>query len=174
MVLSLTIMTAVSAAILGSVKMFSEPRAAAALDRQKREALASVLPAFRGVESAQTADGLTVYRATDGNGQSVGVAVESFSDAGFAGRITVLFGFNADGSLRGYNVLSHSETPGLGANMATWFCADGTTHNVLGTTGPLKVSKDGGSVDAITGATITSRAFLEALDRARAAAFARQ
>lgn len=174
MVLSLTIMTAASAAILGAVKIYSAPRAAAALDRQKQQALEAVLPPFASVTTATANDGLTLYRACGSGGNAVGMAVESFSDAGFSGRIAILFGFDASGALTGYNVLSHSETPGLGANMDTWFRAEGTAHNVLGTTAPLKVNKDGGDIDAITGATITSRAFLEALNKARTAAFGAQ
>lgn len=174
MVLSLTIMTAAAAAILALVKMYTTPHIAEALDRQKQEALESVLPPFSEVTGSEGDNGFTLYRATGEGGENVGVAVEAFSDAGFSNRIVILFGFDASGGLSGYKVLSHSETPGLGANMDTWFRAEGTNHNLIGSTSPLEVSKDGGSVDAITGATITSRAFLDALNKARTAAFDQQ
>ena len=67
--------------------------------------------------------------------------------------------------------MSHAETPGLGAKMGDWFKMSEGKRSVIGlnpsaTEGGLTVSKDGGQVDAITAATITSRAFLDALNRA--------
>lgn len=172
MVVSLVVMTAAAGAILAAVKMFTGPAALATMEKQRREAIVEVLPPFSDI-TVSTDSALTVYNAIGSDGTPAGVAVESFSDAGFGGRISILAGFDASGRLTGYRVLSHSETPGLGANMDHWFRAEGTAHNVLGSTGSLAVTKDGGSVDAITGATISSRAFLEALNRARSAAFAR-
>lgn len=168
MITSLTLLTVSAAAVLGVVKVVSDPQAEIARASRQRQALVDVLPPFAGIDDGTTtADGLTVYRATDDRGNAVGTAVQSYSDAGFGGRITVLFGFDSNGVLHGYTVLSHNETPGLGAKMDTWFCTPGTSHNVVGTRAALQVSKDGGAIDAITGATITSRAFLEALNRAR-------
>ena len=66
-----------------------------------------------------------------------------------------------DGKILNYSVLQHAETPGLGAKMQEWFRADKNKQSVLGRTipdGGLKVTKDGGDVDAITAATISSRA----------------
>ncbi len=74
-------------------------------------------------------------------------------------------GFGADGSLTGYRVLSHAETPGLGSKMDSWFMND----QVIGSSDYISVRADGGNVDAITGATITSRAFTDAINRARKA-----
>jgi len=69
-----------------------------------------------------------------------------------------------------YVVLQHAETPGLGSKMSTWFKNPGKpSQSVIGrdlSQGMLAVSKDGGTVDAITAATITSRAFLEAVNKA--------
>lgn len=172
MVISLVVMTATAGAILAAVKTFTGPAALETMDRQRREALVEVLPPFSDITVSPGNEELTIYNATGSDGTVAGVAVETFSDGGFGGRISVLAGFDAAGRLTGYRVLSHSETPGLGANMDSWFRAEGTSHNVLGTTDNLAVSKDGGSIDAITGATISSRAFLEALNRARSAAFA--
>ena len=69
---------------------------------------------------------------------------------------------------RGFRVIEHSETPGLGAKMEDWFSGEPRRSAIVGSRGGgnLKVSADGGSVDAITGATITSRAFVEAVNRA--------
>ena len=71
-----------------------------------------------------------------------------------------------------YSVLEHNETPGLGSKMEEWFRTDKGKQSVLGRDmkgGALKVSKDGGDVDAITAATISSRAFLDAVNRAYSA-----
>ncbi len=82
-----------------------------------------------------------------------------------------MVGFAPDGSVKGYTVLAHSETPGLGAKMGAWFSDPSRpSRSIIGRTpdsgSPLAVSKDGGEVDAITGATITSRAFLQAINKA--------
>jgi electron transport complex protein RnfG len=79
-----------------------------------------------------------------------------------------MVGFYPDGTIYNYSVLEHKETPGLGSKMDLWFTKDGKgniTGKKPGTTG-LKVSKDGGDIDAITAATISSRAFLDAINRA--------
>ena len=81
-----------------------------------------------------------------------------------------MVGFNPEGSVANYSVLEHKETPGLGSKMDVWFTSNGKgniTGKTPGTQG-LKVSKDGGDVDAITAATISSRAFLDAVNRAAA------
>ena len=122
---------------------------------------------------AVTADGdsLKIYPASKG-GEFVGAAVESNTKKGFSGEIKVIVGFDKEGKLLNYSVLQHAETPGLGAKMQEWFSTDKNKQSVLGrslSAGPLKVTKDGGDVDAITAATITSRAFLDAVNRAYSA-----
>ena len=76
----------------------------------------------------------------------------------------MLVGFNTDGDILGYTVLEHAETPGLGAKAGEWF-----QDKIIGMnpgTNNFTVSKDGGEVDAITASTITSRAFLRAIQNA--------
>ncbi len=110
---------------------------------------------------------ITIYPATH-DGRLIGCAAESSSDNGFSGKITIVAGFDPDGNILGYEVTSHAETPGLGAKMNDWFRGTGS-RSVIGrnpSSRPLKVSKDGGEVDGITAATISSRAFLEALNTA--------
>ncbi len=168
MTISLTVLTVLAGAALGIVNFFTADPIAEAQLKAKKEALAAVLPQFDNdpYEQCTTVEGLSVYPAAS-EGQAVGAAVESFSDNGFGGRVTILFGFDIAGRAKGYSVLSHSETPGLGANMQTWFDDEGTSHNVIGTSVPLKVKADGGEIDAMAGATISSRAFVEALNKAR-------
>ena len=99
----------------------------------------------------------------------MGFAVNSSSNNGFGGNIQIIVGFDTENKIVNYSVLQHSETPGLGSKMTQWF-KDTTKPNqsIIGrdlSSGPLKVSKDGGNVDAITASTITSRAFLEAVNK---------
>lgn len=166
MMLSLTALTALAGAALGVVNILTAEPIEKATKRARSEALEAVLPTFDNdiiSASVECADGSVVYPAKLG-AQDVGAAVETFSDNGFSGRINVLVGFGADGVITGYRVLAHSETPGLGAKAADWF--DVEPHDIKGRSDALAVRQDGGDVDAITGATITSRAFIEAVNKA--------
>lgn len=102
-------------------------------------------------------------------GHEDGTAIEAAVD-GFGGQFRVMVGFDAEGNILGYEILEHQETPGLGSHMVHWFKnADKPNQNIIGRkAGQLTVSKDGGDVDAITAATITSRAFLKAINQAYA------
>lgn len=101
-------------------------------------------------------------------GKEVGAAIESYSMAGFSGEISVMVGLGNDGTITGYEVLKQGETPGLGAKMNDWFRDPKGHRSVIGlkTSTPLTVAKDGGEIDGITAATISSRAFLDAVNRA--------
>ncbi len=108
-----------------------------------------------------------VHHTVDANKKDLGAAVES-TTGGFGGDLKVLVGFDTDGNILGYTILQHSETPGLGAKADKWFQKDGKGDIIAKnpTKENLKVSKDGGDVDAITASTITSRAFLLAVTQA--------
>lgn len=122
------------------------------------------------IEVKQNVDGkeltYTVYQVKDAQGQDLGAAVES-TTMGFGGDLKVLVGFNPEGQILGYTLLEHVETPGLGAKADQWF-QKGQKGDIIGKDPkePLTVSKDGGQVDAITASTITSRAFLKAVNQA--------
>lgn len=113
-----------------------------------------------------------VYNVTDDKGNALGNAVES-STMGFGGDLKVLTGFDAEGNILGYTILGHAETPGLGAKATDWF-QKGGKGDIIGKNpakNNLMVSKDEkdgkkGEVDAITASTITSRAFLKAVNEA--------
>ena len=107
-----------------------------------------------------------IYNVRDAQGQDIGTAVES-TTLGFGGNLKVLVGFSADDTILGYTLLEHAETPGLGAKADKWF-QKGEKGDIIGLNPaePLTVSKDGGQVDAITASTITSRAFLLAVNNA--------
>ena len=107
-----------------------------------------------------------IYNVKNAQGNDLGAAVES-TTGGFGGNLKVLVGFNPEGTILGYTLLEHAETPGLGAKADKWF-QKGGKGDIIGKSPsePLTVSKDGGQVDAITASTITSRAFLMAVNNA--------
>lgn len=110
-----------------------------------------------------------IHPCADNSGKKIGSAVESTTN-GFGGDLQVLVGFDNIGNILGYTILKSSETPGLGAKASVWFQKNGK-GNIIGMNPknkPLTVSKDGGDVDAITASTITSRAFLKAINQAYA------
>lgn len=177
MVLSLGVITVVAAgALAGVYSATKEPIEQAKAEKQKN-AIGEVLPDIQfnnnpAEEAAEvTVDGetVTVFPARQ-DGELVGLAVESHDSNGFSGNITVMYGFRPNGDITGYAVMQHAETPGLGSKMGEWFC--NPAHSIIGlnaSTSNLTVSKDGGDVDAITAATISSRAFLRALTLANSA-----
>ena len=107
-----------------------------------------------------------IYQVKDAQGKDLGAAVES-TTMGFGGNLKVMVGFDPEGTILGYTLLEHAETPGLGAKADKWF-QKGEKGDIVGKSPaePLTVSKDGGQVDAITASTITSRAFLLAVNNA--------
>ena len=110
-----------------------------------------------------------VYDVTDESGTKLGKAVQT-SENGFGGELQVLVGFDQEGTILGYTILQHAETPGLGAKAGDWFQKEnGEKRTVVGKNpgkANFTVSKDGGDIDAITASTITSRAFLLAIKNA--------
>jgi len=173
MVIVLVSVTVISAFLLGGVNELTKEPIAQANAKKLSDAIAMVVPGFdnQPTESPETIElnGITytVYKATKG-GEFIGAAVQSSAN-GFSGPITILVGFDAEGKIIDYSVLSHAETPGLGSKMDVWFKTDKNQQSILGmnpgqTT--LVVNKDGGNIDAITASTITSRAFLTAVNNA--------
>lgn len=198
MVLSLGGISIAVAAVLGTVHSLTERPIAEAAARQAVEAVADVLPRFDNdpIAAAVESDGCTVYPATL-DGLPVGAAVRVVTMDGFAGRIEIIVGFDTDCRLTGYTIMEQAETPGLGANADGWFRTE--PHSVIGSRGRLVLSKDAAgsdtysgaseqhetdthtgashqqhsaadeTIDGITAATITSRAFTGAINRAREA-----
>ncbi|MBR1809970.1 MAG: RnfABCDGE type electron transport complex subunit G [Paludibacteraceae bacterium] len=169
MVLSLTLVTLAAAALLGGLYVLTEePIQKQKADKQQK-AITSVLPVVEGMEiaEAEEVNGMTIYKAYVGD-SLVGAAVQT-QENGFGGVFRLMVGFDSEGNVVNYEVLEHQETPGLGDHMTTWFKTDKNQQSVIGRS-PAKskfvVSKDGGDVDAITAATISSRAFLKAVQGA--------
>ena len=172
MLVALFVITAVSGGLLGFVYGMTKD-AIAEVDAKKNEAaIQAVLPldgeiTYKADTMTYSENGVTMTfpcnLAYDQNGTFQGAAVKT-SEGGFGGKIDMMVGFLADGTIKGTSVLSHAETPGLGANMTGKFKDQFVDKNPASF--KLTVTKDGGDVDAITAATITSRAFSKAVDKA--------
>ena len=174
MLLALTLIAFVASLGLALVNNVTKGPIEQVNKKKVADAVAKVLPAFDHYDidtvSISTPKGdadMIRYSAVDADNNLVGKAVESFDPNGFGGKLRAMVGFDADGNITGYEILESNETPGLGAKANTWFQKDGK-GNVIGLNPSegLKVSKDGGQVDAITGSTITSRAFCRLVDNA--------
>ncbi|NCB20162.1 MAG: RnfABCDGE type electron transport complex subunit G, partial [Bacteroidia bacterium] len=164
MVLTLASITLIASTLLGGVYALTKSSIDAAKVAKINDAISKVVPEFDNDPSSEKfvkeLDGKSyiVYPAKSGEA-IVGYAVESFTTGGFGGRITLMVGFNTDGTINNTSVLSHAETPGLGDKMV-----EGKSDFSIQFQGKnpedfkLLVKKDGGDVDAITASTITSRA----------------
>ncbi len=166
--------TLIASAGVGVVNMITEEPIALAKEAATKAALTQVLPAFDTTEEkALTIDELpiTVYTATK-DGNVAGYAVQTMTKQGFNGVVRLMVGFTPDGEVVNVNVLEQSETPGLGTKMADegnvllGSIQGQNLENKKLVDGKLAVKKDGGDVDALTAATISSRAYVDAVNRA--------
>ena len=166
--------TLVASAGVGVVNMITAEPIAQAKQAATKAALTEVLPPFDGTTSEElTIDEMpiTVYTATKG-GAVAGYAVQTMTKQGFSGVVRLMVGFTPEGEVVNVNVLEQSETPGLGTKMADE--GNPLLMSVKGqkleekklVDGKLAVRKDGGDVDALTAATISSRAYVDAINRA--------
>ncbi|MCD8262244.1 MAG: RnfABCDGE type electron transport complex subunit G [Bacteroides sp.] len=175
MLLVLTGVTVITVGLLAYVNELTKGPIAEADAKTLSDAIGVVVPEFDNdptVEMNEYESGGAIYKiypASKG-GEFVGAAVESVT-MGFGGELKVLVGFDAEGNIYDYSLLSHVETPGLGSKASDWF-KKGAKGSIIGMNPgkePLKVDKDGGQIDAITASTITTRAFLNAVNAAYAA-----
>ena len=167
------------AVVMGGILALVNDVTSGPIAQQKEKALADGIKSVMGVNDITVSKTDTVrqnvggkdltfilYQTQDAQKKDLGAAVES-TTGGFGGNLKVLVGFDPDGKILGYTLLEHAETPGLGAKADKWF-QKGEKGDIIGKDPkePLTVSKDGGQVDAITASTITSRAFLLAVNNA--------
>ena len=170
MLLSLTLIALVAAGLLAAVYNVTKDPIELAKATKQAEAKMAVLPHTQGevlIKEGEQVDGVSIYKAYAGD-ELLGAAVET-QENGFGGTFKIMVGFDKNGAITGYQVLEHQETPGLGSKMDEWFKTDKNRQNVIGLNPGqcnLTVSKDGGDVDAITAATISSRAFLLSITKA--------
>ena len=172
MTITLLVITLIAGVSLGFINDLTVgPKAQAKLER-KISALKDVLPEFNNnpvddiklIKSDMAKDSIEIYTAFL-NEKQTGTAVVSSSEKGYSGLIKIMVGFNPDGAIKNITVLEQKETPGLGTKMKgekfirQFRGKHPSNYN-------LKVKKDQGDVDALTGATITTRAFTEATQMA--------
>ena len=171
MVLSLTLVALGASACLGFIYEITKgPIETTALNK-KLDAIKQVVPDFNNNPDAEMfrlptgeGDSLDVYPAKN-DSVLIGYAVNTYTNNGLSGNITIMAGFKTDGTIINITVLTHKETPGLGTKMTEPEFKD-QFMNKNPKEFSLVVDKDGGPVDAITAATISSRAFCDAIQRA--------
>jgi len=169
---TLFLVASVAGIALAGVYSFTKGPIEEVKKKKTEDALSKVLPAFDKVERKSVipydggTDSLILYYAFTSDELS-GIAVESFSNMGFTEQIKIMIGFTPDLTIHNTAVLAHKETPGLGDKMDA-AKSDFPLQFMGKNPGEfdLRMTKDGGQVDAITAATITSRAFSDAVDRA--------
>lgn len=164
----------IASAVLGGVYAVTKAPIEAAQLAKINGAIGGVVPAFDNAPSDDKFEvevngkKSVVYPAKNG-GEIVGYAIEASTSTGFGGNITLMVGFTPDGAIVKTSVISHAETPGLGAKITeseSHFVTQFEGKNPADPNFKLSVKKDGGSVDAITASTITSRAFCDAVNTA--------
>lgn len=172
MFLTLLLICFGGSAILGGVYLLTHAPIASAQADKINEALTGVLPAFDNHPSEASFDVeidgqvIKAYPAVY-KGEPSGIALEVVTTRGFGGPIQIMVGFLPDGTIYNSALISHSETPGLGDKLDAGksdFSLQFKGKNPA--TFKLAVKQDGGMVDAITAATISSRAFCHALETA--------
>lgn len=161
---TLCAITFIAAALLGGVNELTEDRIASAREEKRQSAMRALIPE---AESFETFDGHDdIFMGLDADGRAVGFCLNTTS-SGYGGDIEMMVGINDELKLAGIEILSNSETPGLGANCTK----PDFKEQFAGLTVPVTVVKGGGAngeneVNAITGATITSRAVVKGVDDA--------
>lgn len=170
---------------MGAILAYANHITAKPISEKESQALAQGIKNVMGTEDLRVDDPVekketiggkettfVLHHCKDSQGKYMGAAVES-TTMGFGGDLKVLVGFDAKGRVLGYTILQTAETPGLGAKADKWF-QKGNKGDIIGKNpaeGELHVSKDdktGNAIDAITASTITSRAFLKAVNLAHA------
>ena len=154
--LTLFVITAVVAAALAGVNSVTKPVIDNYNAQKTQKAIEAVLPGGfdEQVQNFDNQGGLVskVYKGANGYALEV-------LPSGFDNTITMMVGVDTEGNVLGISIIKHTETAGLGAVAAAGTPAgENFRGQFVGASGSVSVTKDGGTMDAITGATITSRA----------------
>ena len=161
----LFVITAVTALLLGLVNYITADKIALINDEKTKSAMNAVVS---GAESfpdiGYTGEDAIVsgcYSAVDSTGAVIGYVVQ-VAPSGFGGAIDMVVGVSPDGVVTGVSIISMKETSGLGDNAKN----ENWRAQFIGSSGEVAVTKDGGEIDALTGATITSRAISNGVNSA--------
>lgn len=172
-VLTLFVITAIMSFLLAVVNGITKDRIDQHEEEKTRAALSGVLAdgvtLGEKTEDFQDGTGLVkaVYGSTDGY-------VVEVAPVGYGGAISMVVGVNSQLEVTGVEIISQTETSGLGANAAKGAKGEAFRSQYVGQSGELAVVKDGGTIDALTGATVTSRAVTKGVNAALACAEALQ
>lgn len=165
----LLIITAVAAALLGMVSEITAPAIAAQTAKTQSEAMKQVLPnaeEFKLDESAELTGTMVSVNVGYSGGEICGYVI-NVRPNGFGGAIDTMVGISSEGTIEGLNILSHAETPGLGAKAKEPAFYEQFAGKV---SAPLSVIKAGTpaetEIQAITSATITSQAVADGANEA--------
>lgn len=167
MLIVLTVISLVSAFALGFTYTKTKPVADKVAQQKLENAIKEVVPEFDRLSEKYKVEGfdrLDVYTAYKGEA-IVGTAIKTVSEKGFSGDVWIMVGLDAEGKVHNTSILEHKETPGLGTKMSVPKFKEQVNGKDLQTF-KLSVRKDGGEIDAITAATISSRAFCDAIQKA--------
>jgi electron transport complex protein RnfG len=170
MIISLVVISFFASLALGGIYNLTKEPIEIAVKAKQINAIKEVLPEFDSLYSLKTMpgngkDSVAIHTGFKGD-TLVGVAVSAYSNNGYnPAQIQLMVGFLPDATIRNISVVQQNETPGLGTKMKEPKFKDQFNGKNPGTFS-MKVKKDGGNVDAITAATISSRAFCDAVDRA--------
>lgn len=174
LVLVLTLICLVAAAALSQVERVTREPIAQALREEKLKAIRNVLPKY---DNEPDKESVSIVVGKDDSGNDiekeyyiakmgddvVGVAFEGSSSEGYGGNIVVMIGVDPEDTINGIEVIKHAETPGLGSKITgSDFLSHFKGRNLENTKWAVK--KDGGDIDQITGATISPRAVVSAVD----------
>ena len=156
--LTLFLITTIVAGLLGLVNYVTADTIAEQIAQKAENAMRQVLEAdsYEPLDVPEESAVTAAYRAGD-RGYVVRVAPN-----GFGGAIDMMVGVDVSGAVTGVAIVSQSETASLGANCTR----EDFRAQFTGKTGTLAVSKDGGEIEALTGATVTSRAVTEGVNTA--------
>jgi len=171
MVLTLMIITAIAGFALGGIYNLTKEPIRLAKKAKAEAAIKEVLPEFDSLRiykilPSEATDSITINEAYKNNGELVGTAIASYSNKGYdPTQIRLMVGILPDGIINNTSVVQQKETPGLGTKMAEPEFKD-QFMGINPSDFALKVKKEGGNVDAITAATISSEAFCDAVRRA--------
>jgi len=168
MVLVLTLVALVSAFALGFTYIGTKDAIAAVELEKTLNGIKQVLPEFDNNPyeekyNVEGFEGVEYYPAKMGE-EYIGTAVKTF-EKGFTEDVVIMVGFDKDGKIVNTSVIQHKETPGLGSKMSTPKFKDQFMGKAVDAAIGIKVTKDRGEIDAISAATISSRAFCDAINK---------
>jgi electron transport complex protein RnfG len=166
LIVCLSVISAICAGVLAAINVVTKDSIKEIRRKQTLEAAAAVMPAAvdkAKVEQIKGQDGIFIGR--DASGNIAGYAVKGSDPSGYGGEIVLMVGFTPDYKISTYQKLVATETPGLGTNLSSPSFMK--QFEGMDASAPISVKKDGGKIEAITSATITSRAVCGAINDAK-------